>query len=97
MRLIALSTLKSFWVRHADAKQPLLAWHEQVKHAGWQSLTEVKADFATASLLQDGRVVFNIAGKKYRLIAWINYPYRVVYIRFLGSHRQCDQIDARSI
>lgn len=97
MRLIPLSTLKTFWVHHPDAKQPLLAWHEQVKHSDWQSPTEVKAAFGTASILQDGRVVFNIAGNKYRLITWINYPYRVVYIRFVGTHRQYDQIDAQSI
>ncbi len=97
MRLIALSTLKTFWIRHPDAKQPLLAWHEHVKHADWQSPTDVKTDFGSASILQDGRVVFNLAGNKYRLVAWINYPYRVVYIRFLVSHRQYDQIDAQSI
>ncbi len=97
MRLIALSTLKIFWLAHSDAKQPLLAWHEHVKHADWQSPTDVKTDFASASILQDGRVVFNVAGNKYRLVAWINYPYRVVYIRFVGTHRQYDQIDAQSI
>ncbi|MDP2875254.1 MAG: type II toxin-antitoxin system HigB family toxin [Holophaga sp.] len=97
MRLIALSTLKTFWARHLDAKQPLLAWHAEVKHADWQSPTDVKADFGSASILQAGRVVFNIAGNKYRLVAWINYPYRVVYIRFIGSHRQYDQIDAQTI
>lgn len=97
MRLIALSTLKSFWVRHPDAKQPLLAWHEHVKHADWLSPADVKADLGSASILQDGRVVFNIAGNKYRLIAWINFPYRVVYVRFLGTHRQYDQIDAQNI
>jgi len=97
MRLIALSTLKAFWVHHPDAKQPLLAWHEEVKYADWQSPADVKADFGTASILQDGRAVFNIAGNKYRLIVWINYPYRVVYVRFIGTHRQYDQIDAQSI
>ena len=97
MRLIALSTLKAFWARHPDAQQPLLAWHEQVKHSDWQSPPEVKADFNFASILRDGRVVFNIAGNKYRLVAWINYPYRVVYIRFVGTHRQYDQIDPQSI
>ena len=59
MRLIALSTLKAFWARYPDAKQPLLAWHEEVKHVDWQSPTEVKAEFGSASILQDGRVVFN--------------------------------------
>ena len=97
MRLIALATLKAFWKPHPEAEQPLLSWHEQVKHSNWQSPTEVKADFGSASILRDGRVVFNIAGNKYRLVAWINYPYRVVYIRFVGTHRQYDQIDAQSI
>ena len=97
MRLIALSALKTFWAHHPDAKQPLLSWHEEVKHANWQSPANVKTGFGRASILQDGRVVFNIAGNKYRLVVWINYPYRVVYIRFVGSHRQYDRIDAQNI
>lgn len=47
--------------------------------------------------VRDGRVVFNIAGNKYRVVVWINYPYRVVYIRFIGTHRQYDTIDAQTI
>jgi mRNA interferase HigB len=57
----------------------------------------VKADFGNASILKDGRVVFNIVGNKYRLVVWINYPYRVVYIRFPGTHAQYDGIDAQKI
>jgi mRNA-degrading endonuclease HigB of HigAB toxin-antitoxin module len=45
----------------------------------------------------DGRAVFNVAGNKYRLVVWINYPYRVVYIRFVGTHSQYDKIDAQTI
>lgn len=97
MRLIALSTLKAFWTLHPDAEQPLLSWHEQVRHANWKSPSELKAAFGSASILRDGRVVFNIAGNKYRLITWINYPYRVVYIRFVGTHKHYGQIDAQSI
>ena len=97
MRLIALSTLKAFWERHPDAEQPLLSWHEQVKHSDWQTPAEVKADFGSASILQNSRVVFNLAGNKYRLVTWINYPYRVIYIRFVGTHRDYDQIDAQRI
>jgi len=47
--------------------------------------------------LRDGRVVFNLAGNKYRLVVWINYPYHVVYIRFIGTHAQYDRIDAQTI
>lgn len=97
MRIIALSTLKEFWKAHDDAEQPLLAWHEHVKHADWASPANVKADFGNASILRDGRVVFNIAGNKYRLVVWINYPYHVVYIRFIGTHADYDQIDVQTI
>lgn len=57
----------------------------------------VKADFRNVSILRDGRAVFNIAGNKYRLVVWINYAYRVVYIRFIGTHAQYDRIDAQTI
>ncbi len=57
----------------------------------------MKRPIRTASILKDGRVVFNLTGNKYRLVVWINYPYRVVYIRFIGTHRQYDTIDAQKV
>ncbi|MFZ5913887.1 MAG: type II toxin-antitoxin system HigB family toxin [Pseudomonadota bacterium] len=51
-------------------------------------------DIARLALHQDGQAVFNIAGNKYRIVVWINYPCRVVYIRFIGTHRQYGRIDA---
>lgn len=100
MRIIARSTLTAFWESNqsfADAKEPTLAWYRHALHADWASPPDVKRDFATASILKDGRVVFNIAGNKYRLVVWINYPYRVVYIRFLGTHATYDGIDAQTV
>ena len=100
MRIIALSTLKAFWQdkpEHSDAKEPILAWHRHVLNADWHSPADVKQDFRHASILKDGRVVFNIAGNKYRLVVWINYAYKVVYVRFVGTHSQYDQIDVQTI
>jgi mRNA interferase HigB len=57
----------------------------------------VKANFRTASILKGRRVVFNLAGNKYRLVVWINCAYRVVYVRFMGTHQQYDEIDAQNI
>ena len=65
--------------------------------ADWSKPSDVKAQFGSASILQDGRVVFNIGGNKYRIVVWINFPYRVVYIRFIGTYKQYDAIDAQSI
>ena len=100
MRIIALSTLKEFWKKNlafSDAREPTLSWYRHVLKADWSSPAEVKQDFGNASILKDGRVVFNIAGNKYRLIVWINYSYQVVYIRFIGTHAQYDEIDAQHI
>lgn len=100
MRVIALSTLKSFWANTAayrDAELPTLAWYREVIKADWASPSQVKKQFGSASVLQGGRVVFNIAGNKYRVVVWINYPYRVVYIRFIGTHKQYDAINAQTI
>ena len=100
MRIIALSTLKNFWHKkpeYSDVIEPVLAWYRQTLKADWSSPSDVKRDYRNASILKGGRTVLNIAGNKYRLIVWINYPYRVVYVRFLGTHAQYDKIDAQTI
>ena len=100
MRVIALSTLKSFWASspaYRDAQEPVLAWYRDVLRSDWANPTAVKAQFGTASVLKDGRAVFNLCGNKYRLVVWINYPYRVAYVRFIGTHKQYDAIDAQTI
>jgi mRNA interferase HigB len=96
---MALSTIKSFARKPGveDAREPLLAWYSQVSHADWAKPADVKRDARSASILKDSRAVFNIAGNKYRIVVWINYSYRTVYIRFIGPHRQYDAIDAQTI
>jgi mRNA interferase HigB len=100
VRIIALSTLKTFLnrsVAYADAREPVMAWYRQVRSADWGGSADVKRAVRSASILKGGRVVFNVAGNKYRIVVWINYPYRVVYIRFIGTHRQYDAIDAQKV
>ena len=100
MRVIALSALREFSTGktgYSDAREPTLAWYRHVLQADWRSPAEVKREFGSASILRDARVVFNIVGNKYRIVVWINYPYRVVYIRFIGTHAQYDRIDAQTI
>ena len=100
MRVIALATLKRFLAAepaHADAREPVMAWYRQVRAADWASPADIKRDIRNASILKDGRAVSNVAGNKYRIVVWINYPYRVVYVRFIGSHRDYDAVDAQTI
>ena len=97
VRIIALSTLRTFWERHKDAEGPLKAWYQEARAAHWDTPHQVKALYRTASVLGNSRVVFNIAGNTYRLIVKINYPYRIVFIRFVGTHAEYDRINAEEI
>jgi mRNA interferase HigB len=99
MRIIAVSTLREFWNlpgRH-DSEQPLGAWAHIVKAADWVKPTDVKRMFDSADILPGGGAVFDIGGNKYRLVAAIHYRGRRVYVRFIGTHKEYDGIDARKI
>jgi mRNA interferase HigB len=97
MRIVAKKTLREFWERYPDSEQQLKAWHAEAKDGAWRTPADVKAKYGTASILKDCRVLFNICGNKYRLVAKINYPHQVIYVRFLGSHEEYDAIDAEKI
>ena len=77
MRIIALRTIKEFIEsrpEYADAREASLAWYRQVLRADWASPADVKREIRNASVLKDGRVVFNVAGNKYRIVVWIDLP-----------------------
>jgi mRNA interferase HigB len=97
MRVISRKWLNELANRHSDAKPGLDAWFHEAEAADWANSAQLKAQYATASVLKNGRVVFNIAGNKYRLVVKVNYAYRVVYIRFAGTHTAYDKIDAEEI
>jgi len=97
VRIISRKTLREFWEKHPDAAQPLQARYHDVKHANWKSPTEIKAVYRNASILANNRVVFNIKGNKYRLVAAVQYAFGIVFIRFVGTHKDYDAIDAGNI
>lgn len=97
MRIISRKTLRDFWEKESAARTALEAWYAEAKAAVWTSPVDVKARYGTASILKDGRVVFNVGANKYRLVVWINYSFFTVYIRFVGTHEQYDEIDAQTI
>jgi mRNA interferase HigB len=97
MRVIAKKALREFWERHPDAEEPLLAWYREVEQEDWDTPAKVKEKYRSASIVGDNRVIFNIKGNDYRLVVRINYPYRVVYIRFVGTHAEYDRIDGEEV
>ncbi len=97
MRVIARKTLREFWESHIDARQQLQAWYADVKHAVWKKPSDIKEVYRNASFIANNRVVFNIKGNKYRLVVVIQYEHSIVYIRFVGTHREYDKIDVATI
>lgn len=97
VRIIAKRALREFWERVPRAEEPLLAWYADARAADWPSPDAIKRRHASASILRGNRVVFDIGGNRYRLVVRINYPYRIVYIRFIGSHADYDRIDAETV
>lgn len=97
MRVYSKSTLRDFWEKHADAEQPLKTWYTMAKAAKWNSPTELKQRHPDASILGKNRVVFNIKGNDYRLIASIDYHKQRIFIRFVGTHKEYDRIDAETV
>ena len=97
MRIIAKKTLREFWRRCPDAEQALLSWYREVEAEDWDTPARIKAKYRSASIIGDNRVVFNIKGNRYRLVVKINYPYRVVYVRFVGTHAEYDAVDAEEV
>ena len=97
VRVIAKRTLRTFWIQHKDCEQQLRAWYKEAEEARWKGARDIKKQYPSASFLHDKRVVFNIKGNHYRLIVRINYDYGIVWIRFIGTHEEYNNINASKI
>jgi mRNA interferase HigB len=100
LRVISKQTLRQFWEvssGRSDARRALEAWHREARRATWKSPQEIKRQYATASVLKGGRVVFNICGNRYRLVVRINFGQQIAFVRFVGTHAEYDAIDAETV
>ena len=97
MRVIAKSTLRAFWEKHADAEVPLKTWYRILEKADWEDSHDIKRVYGDASLVGNNRVVFNIKGNRYRIVVYIIFKFKKVFIRFVGTHQQYDKIDVKNI
>jgi mRNA interferase HigB len=97
MRIISRNTLVKFWEKFPDAEQSLLSWFDEISLATWISPNQLKEQFRSASILTNKRVVFNIKGNSYRLIVDIEYKIGIVFIVWVGTHKEYDKINAKEI
>ncbi|MEQ1602318.1 MAG: type II toxin-antitoxin system HigB family toxin [Methylophilaceae bacterium] len=99
MRVIAKSTLLKFWSKpeYNDAEGALRSWYDEAIKANWKTPQNIKETYRNASICANNRVVFNIAGNKYRLVVELQYQAEIVWVKFVGTHAQYDQINVESI
>ena len=97
MRIVAVKTLREFWLRNPDAEQPLRAWHDEVCRANWVQPADVKVQYRNASILENRRAVFNLKGNDYRLVVALADNTGLVFVKFIGSHKACDAINAETV
>ncbi len=96
-RVFSKSTLREFWEQYPDTEQYLKTWYNTVTNSNWHSPNDVKNTYSNASILKENRIVFNIKGNDYRLIAKLNYEKKWLFVRYIGSHIEYDKINADNI
>jgi len=97
MRIISRKKIRKFWEKHSDARSALESWYADAKQANWKTPSDIKNVYKNASFVATNRVVFNIKGNKYRLVAAVQFEYGIVYIRFIGTHKEYDRIDVTTV
>jgi len=97
MHVISIKKLREFWERFPDSEEALKSWYAEAEDASWRDPADIKAQHRSASILKGSRVVFNICGNKYRLVVHVLYPFHTIYIRFVGTHKEYDMIDAEIV
>ena len=97
MRIIAVKRLKEYWEEFPRAKQSLLSWYDEADAAQWDNPGDLKQQFHSASIITDKRVIFNIHGNSYRLIADIEYRLKIVFVIWFGTHKEYDRVDVKKV
>lgn len=97
MKIFSRGTLRDFWEKHANCEQQLKIWYRETEKSDWSSIQDLKREYPSASILKNNRIVFNIKGNDYRLVAKFNFEYQLCWIRFIGTHAEYDKINANEI
>jgi mRNA interferase HigB len=96
-RIVAKSTLRTYWEKHPETEQYLKTWYDMAMSSNWKTPNDVIKTYASASILKDNRIVFNIKGNAHRLITKFNFEKQWIFIRFVGTHAEYDKVDANNI
>lgn len=97
MVIISKTILVEFGLQHADSIEPLNKWYENTKNADWSNFSEIKKTFNSVDSIGNDRYVFNIKGNTYRIVAMIFFDIRTIFIRFVGTHKEYDKVDCKTV
>ncbi len=97
MVVISYRTIRTFFEEYPETTDALNNWYIIMERSNFSNFNEMRKVFNSADAVGNDRYVFNIKGNHYRLIALIHFRIRTVYVLFVGTHRQYDKIDARTI
>ncbi len=93
MRIIARKTLAEFGEKHPETVASMTTWELKVRAGKWQNPSEVQATFSKAKVLNGERVRFEVAGGNYRMIAAFDFTRQIAFVKWLGTHREYEDID----
>jgi mRNA interferase HigB len=97
MNVVTKKRLEEFWALHPQAKASLSSWYKVVKAAEWNTPQDIKNQFNSADFVGDNRVIFDVGGNNYRVVVRVSYTYKQALIKFVGTHKEYDQIDPETI
>ncbi len=97
MRIFSKGTLREYWELHTDCEQYLKTWYDTAINSNWKIPSDIKENYVNASILKDGRIVFNIKGNSHRLVVKINFEKQLIFIKFIRTHNEYDKINANTI
>lgn len=97
MNVVTRRALQDFWAKHPRAEAPLRAWYQLARAARWSGPQDIRDQFGSADFVGDNRVIFNIAGNHYRVVVRVSYLFKQVLVKFVGTHRDYDDIDPNTV
>ena len=97
MVIISKSRIIHFYQTNNKAKEPLIKWYNEALLCDWHDFHSIKKTFNSVDSIGNDRFVFNVGGNKYRIVAMIHFNKRTVYLKFIGTHKQYDKIDCKTI
>lgn len=93
MKVIGMDKIDEFIRKHSGSERWLRAWLAEARNGKWQSPSDIKARYKSASILDENRVIFNVSGNNFRMEIQVSYKNKALIIKRIGTHAEYDRWD----